>query len=158
MPECPLHHKPSHQLSRLSFSPGGRRPSSFPGLRIRYVHRPLNTPLHVAQGSVPNGTPCLLPGKLLFFPSSSPGGNNVFTRCSRNQGNHLSHSFPDPSHPRVPKSCQSHFCFLTPSPDGTRLHLHQLPPASLTRAVTLSIHHAITEPSRLRKSTNLMMP
>lgn len=31
-------------------------------------------------------------------------------------------------------------------------------PASLTLAVTLTIHPAIREPSQLRKSTNLMMP
>lgn len=52
MPECPLHHKPSHQLSRLSFSPGGQRPSSFPGLLIQYVHCPLNTPPSMSHREV----------------------------------------------------------------------------------------------------------
>lgn len=133
-------------------------PAPSPGLLIQYVHRPRNTPLHVARGSVPNGTSHLLPETLLFFPFSSPGGNNVFTRCLRNQGNCLSHSFPDPSHPTRPQVLSIPLLLSHSVSSTARIFVCiSFRLASLTLAVTPSIHPAIREPSQLRKSTNLMM-
>lgn len=56
-PSGPFHHKPSHQLPRFSFSPGGRS-----GSLSRFPARPPPTEY----------SPHLFPGKLLFLLSSSP--------------------------------------------------------------------------------------
>lgn len=162
-PSVPFTTSPPHRLSRVSFPPRGRRPSSFPWSADPVGPPPTKYPPPWRTGKCPKwDVSHLLPGKLLFFPFSSPGGDNVFTQRSRNQGNRLGHSFPDPSHPTSPQvlstplllfhsvSLAARICICICICIGSR-------PASLTLAVTLSIHPAIRAPSRLWRSATLMM-